>query len=117
MHEMSVVTSLLSIVREEMEKHHVQHLLLVRVRYGTLANIVPEALTFAFEALTADTDFAGAVLETEEIPVTLRCHQCGFHFTPIEKGAFWASCPQCGEQGGHKLETGRELYVQHIEAE
>ena len=34
MHEMSVVTSLLSIVREEMEKHNVHRLLLVRVRYG-----------------------------------------------------------------------------------
>lgn len=117
MHEMSVITSLLSIVREEMEKHHVQHLLLVRVRYGTLANIVPEALSFAFEALTADTDFAGAVLELEEVPVTLRCHQCGFLFTPPKKEAFGASCPQCGEQKGHQLETGRELYVQHIEAE
>ena len=47
MHEMSVVTSLLSIVREEMEKHDVHRLLLVRVRYGALSNIVPEALSTA----------------------------------------------------------------------
>ena len=97
MHEMSVVTSLLSIVREEMEKHDVHRLLLVRVRYGALSNIVPEALSFAFEALTAGTDFEGAVLETEE--------------------HFFAPCPACGEQYGHSMETGRELYVQHIEAE
>ena len=99
MHEMSVVTSLLSIVREEMEKHDVHRLLLVRVRYGALSNIVPEALSFAFEALTAGTDFEGAVLETEEVPITLK------------------PCPACGEQYGHSMETGRELYVQHIEAE
>lgn len=60
MHEMSVVSSLLSIVQEEMQKHGVSRLLLVRVRYGALANIVPEALSFAFEALTMETPFEGA---------------------------------------------------------
>ena len=71
MHEMSVVTSLLSIVREEMEKHDVHRLLLVRVRYGALSNIVPEALSFAFEALTAGTDFEGAVLAVSYTHLTL----------------------------------------------
>ena len=108
MHEMSVVTSLLSIVREEMEKHDVHRLLLVRVRYGALSNIVPEALSFAFEALTAGTDFEGAVLETEEVPIT---------FPAVKGEHFFAPCPACGEQYGHSMETGRELYVQHIEAE
>ena len=71
MHEMSVVTSLLSIVREEMEKHDVHRLLLVRVRYGALSNIVPEALTYPIEALRAGTDFEGAVEETEQDPNSL----------------------------------------------
>ncbi|MDU4377252.1 MAG: hydrogenase maturation nickel metallochaperone HypA, partial [Bilophila wadsworthia] len=55
MHEMSLVTSLLSIIREEMERHALHRLLQVRARYGALANIVPEALSVAFEALTAGT--------------------------------------------------------------
>lgn len=117
MHEMSVVTSLLSIVREEMAKHDVRRLLLVRVRYGALANIVPEALSFAFEALTVGTEFEGAVLETEEIPITLKCSQCGHVFSPPKGEHFFAPCPACGEEFGHVMETGRELYVQHIEAE
>ena len=117
MHEMSVVTSLLSIVREEMEKHDFHRLLLVRVRYGALSNIVPEALSFAFEALTAGTDFEGAVLETEEVPITLKCSQCGHTFPAVKGEHFFAPCPACGEQYGHSMETGRELYVQHIEAE
>ena len=49
MHEMSLVTSLLSIIREEMERHPLHRLLQVRARYGALANIVPEALSVAFE--------------------------------------------------------------------
>ena len=117
MHEMSVVSSLLTIVQEEMQKHDVHRLLLVRVRYGVLANIVPEALSFAFEALTLGTPFEGAVLETEEIPLTLKCSSCGTVFTPSVEERFFAPCPNCGAEGGHGVETGRELYVQHIEAE
>ena len=44
MHEMSLVTSLLSIIREEMERHALHRLLQVRARYGALANVVPEAV-------------------------------------------------------------------------
>ena len=117
MHEMSVVTSLLSIVQEEMRKHSVEKLLLVRVRYGALANIVPEAMSFAFEALTLDTPFAGAELELERVPVTLKCPKCGEVFTPPEGENFFAPSPNCGETIGHHIETGKELYVQHIEAE
>ncbi len=117
MHELSVVTSLLALVREEMAKHGVQRLLSVRVRYGALTNIVPEALSFAFEALTAGTDFDGAVLEMEETPLELRCSECGSLFSPKEKNLFLATCPNCGSREGHQVESGRELYLQHLEAE
>lgn len=56
MHEVSLVTSLLSIIREETERHVLYHLLQVRVRYGVLVNIIPEALSVAFEVLTVRTD-------------------------------------------------------------
>ena len=117
MHEMSVVTSMLSIVQDEMDKHNVHTLLLVRVRYGDLANIVPEAMAFAFEALTQGTPLEGAQLELERVPVTLRCPQCNTEFTPPPEESFFAPCPNCKTQIGHTVVTGRELYIQHIEAE
>lgn len=117
MHEMSLVTSLLSIIREEMERHALHRLLQVRVRYGALANIVPEALSAAFEALTAGTDWEGAVLQTEEIPLSLKCSHCGQIFPPARQKRFSAPCPFCGEEQGHSIEAGRELYIQSMEAE
>ena len=117
MHEMSIVTSLLSIVREEMSRHNVSKLLLVKVRYGVLTNVVPEALVFAFEALTAGTDLEGARLETEEIPLTLRCAACDREFTTTDNSIFRAICPFCGCDEGHMPMNGRELYLQHLEAE
>ena len=85
MHEMSLVTSLLSIIREETERHALHRLLQVRARYGALANIVPEALSVAFEALTAGTDWEGAVLQAEEIPSVLDADKS---FLPLGRNVF-----------------------------
>ena len=117
MHEMSIVTSLLSLIDDELKKHQLETLLVVRVRHGSLANIVPEAMLFAFEALTQGGPFEGARLELEEEPVVLRC-SCGTCFSPEQKRELlFAPCPACGETLGHTVEKGRELYLQHIEAE
>jgi hydrogenase nickel incorporation protein HypA/HybF len=117
MHEMSIVTSLLSLVAEELTKRQLQKLHVVRVRYGVLANIVPEAMSFAFEALTQGSPFEGARLELEAEPVVLRC-ACGASFNPAQKRELlFIPCPACGETQGHTVEKGRELYLQHIEAE
>ena len=117
MHEMSIVTSLLALVREEMSRHNVSRLLVVKVRYGVLTNIVPEAMTFAFEALTAGTNLEGAKLETEEIPLRLHCANCDREFSVTERNIFHVICPFCGCNEGHVPMNGRELYLQHLEAE
>ena len=49
MHEMSIVSSLLEMVKQEMQKNNATKLVLVRVKYGRLANLVPEAMTFAWK--------------------------------------------------------------------
>ena len=116
MHEMSIVTNLLALVAEELQKHKLEKLLMARVRYGALANIVPEAMHFAFEALTRGSPFEGARLELEEEPLVLRC-SCGAGFSPDTKHELLvAPCPACNEPLGHTVEKGRELYLQHIEA-
>jgi len=117
MHEMSIAASLLSLVEEELKKRRLEKLLAVRIRHGALANVVPDALSFAFEALTQGSPFEGARLELEEEPVVLRC-SCGASFSPEHKRELlFAPCPACGEILGHTVEKGRELYLQHIEAE
>lgn len=114
---MSVASSVISIVREELARHAATRPLLVRVRFGALANLVPEAMEFAFEAITVGTDFEGARLELVMSPVRLRCGGCGKDFEPQGKELLFAPCPVCGEEAGHLVLAGRELYVDHIEAE
>ena len=118
MHEMSLTVSLLDIVREEMQKHGATRLLMVRVRYGALANVVPEALSMAFEVLTVGTDFDGAALERIEEPVRLVCGGCRKEFEPAAVAtAVFSACPLCGEEIGHVVLSGKELYIDHIEVE
>lgn len=118
MHEMSLVVSLLDIVRQEMEKHRAERLVLVTLRCGVLANVVPEALALAFEVQTGGTPFEGARLELTEEPVRLRC-SCGKEFSPAASTAatVFSACPGCGEEFGHLVLAGKELYVDHLELE
>ncbi|GAB6178307.1 hydrogenase maturation nickel metallochaperone HypA [Desulfobaculum senezii] len=117
MHEMSIAQSLISIIKEEMEKHGLTTLRRVRVKHGKLAAIVPESLHFAFEACTLGTPLEGAELDMEVIPLILECGECGLRFSPEEPDALFVPCPDCGEGIGHKVLQGKELYLDNMEAE
>lgn len=117
MHEMSIATSLLDIIRQEMEKHQATKLVLVRVKHGALSQIVPDSLYFAWEVLTKETPLEGAKLELEEVPLRLACSECGHEFEPEEIQLVIHPCPKCGEEFGHKVLSGKELYLDHLEAE
>ena len=117
MHELSIVQGLLGVIEEEMATHGKEKLISIKIKHGRLASVVPEALDMAFTVLTADTRLAGARLDMEEVPVTLRCHRCGREFTPQGRASPFASCPTCGEELGHTVLSGRELYIEYLELE
>ena len=49
----------------------------LRLRVGTLSGAVPDALEFAFDAVTAGTLAEHATLTVETVPVRVRCRSCG----------------------------------------
>lgn len=99
-----------------MAKRGLETLLTVKIKHGRLSAIVPEALEMAFTALTMETRLADAKLILEETPVVLRCRACGREFSP-EGAAPFAPCPACGEELGHTVVSGRELYIEYLELE
>lgn len=128
MHEMSLLTSILSIVRDELHSHKLTRLISVKICYGELAQVVPDSLYFAFEALTVGTDLDGAILELECIPLKLACGACKEAFShenaskkqegmSAKIATLTMSCPFCGAAGGHTVLAGKELYVAQMEAE
>lgn len=99
-----------------MRKHGAGRLVSVRVRYGALSNIVPEALAFAFESLTQAGEFSGARLELREDPLVLSCGGCAREFSPEDASVF-AVCPLCGYEFFHHVASGKDIYLDHLEAE
>ncbi len=117
MHEMSIAASLLAIVREELERHDGARLTRVCVKYGRLSQLVPDSLTFAWEVLTKGTPLEQSVLELEEVPLLVACSDCGLEFQPEEGQLLLMPCPACGEDLGHKVLSGKEMYLDHIEVD
>jgi hydrogenase nickel incorporation protein HypA/HybF len=107
MHELAIAQSILTIVLDVARQHGDLPVEVVRLRLGAYRQISPEALNFAFTALADGTVAADAVLEWEEIPVTIRCKDCGRAFTGDVLA--WI-CPHCGALGGEML-GGNELEV------
>ena len=77
MHEISLMSDIMRIATEELVRHGGRRLTLVRVRYGVLNQIVPDAMRMAFDAFIAGTPHEGAALELKEEPLRLRCRGCG----------------------------------------
>jgi hydrogenase nickel incorporation protein HypA/HybF len=117
MHELSIAESLIKIIGEEMAKHGLTKLLTVKIVYGQISAIVPEALETAFEILTVNTPMQGAKMEVEVKPMVVRCRQCAQEFSPSHEERIIMPCPRCATELGHEIISGRELYIEHIEAE
>lgn len=116
MHEMSIAISLLELAEAEAAKHGCTRILRLKVEYGAMSGIMPEALKFCFDALLEGGPHQGAILELIEIPVKLSCPACGASFGAENKPLLLQCCPVCGAISGHNVEQGRELLLSQLEA-
>jgi hydrogenase nickel incorporation protein HypA/HybF len=117
MHEMSLIGAIMDMAEEELRAHGASRLLLVRVRYGAMSRLVPEAMRTAFAAATLGTPHAGARLELVEEALSLRCPACGRNFSPEGGQALFQPCPHCGSLASCRLEAGDGVFLDHLEAE
>ncbi len=117
MHEMSLAASLIKIINDELHKAGKERLLRVTLRYGSLSNVLPEALSTAFELLIAGTPLEGADIVLLEDPTELACQACKQPFTPKNRRDFFAPCPFCGHELGHAVIRGKGLYIESMEVE
>ena len=105
MHEVSVMSDVIKAVLDELSKHDVREVEEIVIVVGDLTNMGEEQLSFAFEAMSADTILSGSELVIEKEPIRIRCKECGFdgpagilrnegydHSIPV------LSCPNCDGQ-------------------
>jgi hydrogenase nickel incorporation protein HypA/HybF len=110
MHEVAISEALLEQLASLAEQHGWSRLRRVWVRMGLLSGVVPEALEFAFSAMSPGTSAEGAELVLETVPGHFDCALCG----ALELDRVDFTCPKCG--GPLQLvRAGRELYVSGVE--
>ncbi|MDI3280205.1 MAG: hydrogenase maturation nickel metallochaperone HypA [Bacillota bacterium] len=112
-HELGIASSILEIVTRAVEEKGLQRVTRLKVVVGETTAVVPDALSFAFEAISRGTCCEVAQLEIEERPFRARCRQCGEEFRVEE---YRLICPRCGQRDAQMI-SGDELYVDHVEAE
>ena len=110
MHELSIAQSVAAVALRNASGRRVRA---VELRVGHLRQVVPDALVFAWELLTAETELEGSSLEIEEVPARGRCTRCAAE-TTFE--GFPLACPRCGSVEVELL-AGEELLVESLELE
>jgi hydrogenase nickel incorporation protein HypA/HybF len=85
----------------------------VRMNVGAMSGVVPDALRFAFEALTPGTPAEGAALALERIPVVCYCAGCE---REVELDGYAYLCPGCGSSE-LDIRRGTEFEVISMEVE
>ena len=113
MHETVLMQNLITTVAQALENRNVARVNRVTISVGELANALPDALSFAFEAMTRDGILKGAELEIESLPAVARCDACGHEY---QTDGFPIVCPVC-KSTGFRIISGEEVYVQSIDCE
>ena len=113
MHEFSIVYELFRSLEDIIDRERLRSVQRVRLRVGELRQIVPELMTFAFDAAKEDTRACGATLELETVSACFRCTACGTACSSPESGY---TCPHCGSYELSVVQ-GKEIEIAAIEGE
>jgi hydrogenase nickel incorporation protein HypA/HybF len=110
MHELAIAESIVTIAERHAAGRRVTG---VELKVGHLRQVVPSALTFAFDLLVEGTTLEGADLRIEEVPAAGVCRDCGAEtvlpYFPLQ-------CTSC-EGLNIEVTAGEELLVDSLELE
>lgn len=113
MHEMSLATSLLAILQDEVGKRNIIKITRIKVVVGEMVNLAPQAFRFAFSSIAVDTPAADAELEIDVRPIKARCYECGETFLVVG----YVFCCPCCNSSQLDIISGNELYIDSFIAE
>jgi hydrogenase nickel incorporation protein HypA/HybF len=113
MHEISIAHNIHRIVREKIKEMYGKTIPVKKVKMviGKMSNVVPEALDFALELVSKDTEFENAEYEIDYRPLKVKCKDCKEEMILDEPFMF---CRKC-ESFNIEIISGRELYVDSFE--
>ena len=111
MHELSIAMSILEVAEEEAESRGLD-VVAIRLRLGTFAGVVKEALLSSFEMARENSGLPDAELIIEDVPIVIYCPACKKESPPPSMQEI--CCPICGAPTPDMIH-GRELEVSGLE--
>ena len=115
MHELSLMQSVMDIVRDSTVQNNIQRVNKVKLVVGKFSMALPDSLHFAFEAIAGvEPLFQGAVLEIEEKAIVCKCQLC--QQTIEIEDSYHFVCSSCGSTQVEIIQ-GRELYLDYYEGD
>jgi hydrogenase nickel incorporation protein HypA/HybF len=122
-HEVSIVSDLVSAILKELKKHNVISVAEVTFTIGKLTNLGRDQMEFAYGVITRGTILDGSKLVIEDEDIILRCDACGYdgpadmldlgdgqeHRMPV------LSCPKC--HGPVTVTAGQSCCVKSMDIE
>jgi hydrogenase nickel incorporation protein HypA/HybF len=112
-HEIGIANAILETVEAECNRNAGARPCRVGIKIGEMSAVNPDALRFAFEMATRDTNLANLKLEIEICPLRHRCLDCGRTFEVTE---FSFECPGC-RSAKTECVGGDELQLAYLEVE
>lgn len=109
MHELSITQSVVDTIAGRLGPARVHR---VRLEIGKLSGVVPDAVMFCFELVTAGTTLEGAELVIDQPDGSARCRTCGSEFATAEVLPLCA----CGSADVHVL-GGTSLRIRDVRYE
>ena len=119
MHEVSVISDIVSAILKELEKYNAERVEEVVLVVGDMTSLGEEQLEFAYEIVTKETKLEGSKLVIEHEKIRVRCSECdyegevrmlesdyGEHTIPI------LSCPKCN--GKVRVIAGQTCMVRNL---
>ena len=123
MHEFSVISSIMELVKAEMEKAKASKVLEIHIEVGELSFLAHEALQFGFRALAEnESKIVNDALKITTVHAEVKCRSCGYtgpmkvsdseiYHTPVPI----FQCPECS--GPIDVLKGRDCTVRNIRME
>jgi hydrogenase nickel incorporation protein HypA/HybF len=111
MHELSLISNLFEILEEKAREKNARSITRVKLQVGLLSGAVPDLLKSAFDIYKKDTLASEAEMEIVEVPLLVRCLECGADTSGDD------IIIRCGSCGSPNLKTiaGAELVLEKLE--
>lgn len=113
MHEVSIMAEAVRMAVESAQAAGASRITGLHLRVGALSGVVPDALQFAFEAVTVGTLAEQATLTIEHLPARFWCQTCQQEY---EAANVFSLCPRCNNSSS-ELRSGRQMELASMEIE